>query len=171
MDWLEKAWKLRNESQYDACRELLNFHLAGLTEDDFSTLGRAFHILMQSYYDQEDYENALRFNLKSISYYRLGSFPLKVSHALRHRADLYRALQNHYTADIYYKKALAYFKYNDKGSLDYCNALRAYAVNSQQLGRKQTAYMLWTWVSKGYQNLNIKEGVNEAKEALQSLAT
>ena len=167
---LDQAWQARGKSNYSESKRLLTKAKKLCGPQDFDLLGRVFHICMQYEYDYDNLEEALAFNQKSISYYSKAGNSDRRAHALRHRADLQRALGLGDEAEANYDQVLEIYRNESNTSQgDLANALRGYALLLEGQNRFSEAIMIWTEIKSIYHNLDIPMGVSEASQKISQL--
>ena len=137
---LSKAWSLRRVGKYDQARKILSKAQSICPADDYHSLGRIFHILMQFESDHQRYQEALPFCEQSLAYYQKANDLDRIAHATRHQADLERKLEKFALAESHYQACIKMYRKRDPiHAGDLANALRGYALLLESLGKNSTS--------------------------------
>lgn len=169
-DLLHRAWDHRLRSEFQAAYECLEKARALCHIEDYSFLGRIAHIDRQIAADQDKWELAASYGWKAIEYYKSAGDALKIAHAYRHQADIMRHMDCGIEAHALYKKALDIYRENELvAANDMANALRGYALNLYDMGRKDQAKMIWQEAADLYASIGLLDGMEEAKSWLDQL--
>ena len=168
---MEEAWIMRRNENYAEAKLLVNKAQKLCKHDDYNSLGRINHILMQIEADNDSYNIALDFCLKSIEYYRMAKNPNKIAHSTRHLADLEYELGNYSDSESNYNTAIEIYKSNPETSkLDLANSLRGFGLVLEKNGKKEEAISVWKETKSLYNDCNLLIGVNEADQILKRLS-
>lgn len=169
-DLLQRAWDHRRRAEFSAAHECLEKARTLCRIEDHLYLGRIAHIDRQIAADQDEWELAASYGWKAIEYYKNAGDTLKIAHAYRHQADIMRQMDCGIEAHALYKKALLIYMVNNKrAAKDRANALRGYALNLYDMGRKDQAKQVWQEIAELYTEIGLLEGVEEAESWLDLL--
>ena len=167
---LVEAWRLRGLGKYAEATKLVDYVHEHCPGQNVNLLGRIFHIYMQMAYDHGKPEEALAFNQQSIDYYQKGKLPDQIAHALRHRADILSHLKRFDEAEQYYHEAIEiYRKQTNTHPGQLANALRGYALLSEQIQQLKRAVTTWKEIKSLYEACQVPEGVLEANHKINQL--
>ena len=167
---LQEAWDHRVRSQYTQANGCLEKARELCQIEDYLFLGRIAHIDRQIAADQRNWELAAEYGWKAIEYYKCAENTNKVAHALRHQADIMCRMDCEIEAHTLYQKALDIYKQDTNTStLDLANALRGYALNLNNMGRKKKAREIWEETKGLYAKIGLVDGVEEAQSWLNQL--
>jgi tetratricopeptide (TPR) repeat protein len=168
---LEQAWVKMGEEKYTEARTLVEAAHKSCQENDFNALGRIFHIQMQFESDHDEYSKAVKLCQKSVEYYKKANNQDKIAHWTRHLADLQYKLDEYENSELNYRVVIDIYRENPRthpGNL--ANALRGFALLPEKQGKNQEAIETWQETKALYNSIQLKEGVDEADERLESLA-
>lgn len=169
-DLLHRAWDHRLRSEFEAAHTCLEEARKQCHIEDYLFLGRIAHIDRQIAADQDQWELAASYGWKAIEYYKNAGDPLKIAHSYRHQADIMRQMDCGIEAHALYKKALdIYREHKGAAANDLANALRGYALNLYDMGRKDQAKQTWEEAADLYASIGLLEGVEEARSWLDQL--
>lgn len=167
LNLLTEAWSHRSNGNYESAREALKKVHQMCDETDFLLLGRVHHIYMQFESDADDFDKALAFCQKALSFYKQSGDNNRIAHSTRHLADLLMEMGQEQDAEIHYKRAIDFYTSTDNNSsLDLANCLRGYALCLESLNKEIEAKQHWETVAELYGRLNLTEGVTEANQHL-----
>ena len=169
-DLLDSAWNERRKGAYNKVFQLLEDAKRICRPEDHAALARIDKIFGQVEADHDRYDNAHFFYKKSLSHYRKTGQQDKIIHTLRHIADLERELGSFEVAEQHYREVVFWYRNNPgsgKGNL--ANSLRGFALVLEVQGKKEEAIQVWEEVKRFYTELNLDEGITEAKERLTNL--
>jgi tetratricopeptide (TPR) repeat protein len=97
--------------------------------------------------------------------------PLRLAHAIRHLGDAYYYARRASRAEACYVEALSIYRgHADRGSLDFANAIRSFAVLKDEVGAEDEAQRLWQEAHDLYITDNVTAGVAESAARLALLA-
>lgn len=169
--YLDKAWALRGVGNIMSSKKNLKNAQELCNEDDYEFLGRVFHIYRQYESDNNNYEKALQYNLKSLSYYKKANNLDRIAHSTRHLADLQVKLNEFDSAKENYEAAIKIYKEStDSNDLDLSNALRGFAELLELLGNLNSAIEIWNEVLIIYEMLQFEDGISEVKKRIKGLS-
>lgn len=165
---LEKAWILRNQGNPKALTSVLEKLEGMITSDDYTSLGRYYHIKRQIEADRGNLIRARKWNHLSIEAYAQAENLEQQAHAVRHLADLEYELTNFEEALHRYEEAMRWYRKNGQ-PLDIANAKRGYALALEACQKMSKARSTWEEVRLHYKSLGITDGVKEAERHLATL--
>lgn len=166
---LNKAWSKRNSEDFIAAKKLLDTAIKKCDKIDFESLGQINHIYMQIAFDQQLYEQALRYSKASVDYHVKTKNQAKIAHSIRHLADIQVQLGQLDEAESNYAKSINLYRQEPStSSLSLANALRSFAILLEKKGEISAAIDTWEETKVLYQQSGIGEGVQEAEAKLNS---
>jgi tetratricopeptide (TPR) repeat protein len=165
---LKKGWEQRGSGNYKEASVILEEAKKICKKDDFESLGRIQHILMQFQADKDNFSEAQKFSKISLEYYKKSGNAIKIAHSQRHLADLQRELGMFRDSESNYRESIKiYLDNSDKTPLlDLANALRGFGVLLSSVKMDVEAKTIWAQVKSMYAKLNLPEGVSEADQYL-----
>ncbi len=167
---LEEAWSQRRVGNYSESRILLEKAQNISGSDDYSALGRIFHIYAQFESDHDNPAKALEYYEMSLANYTREGNLDKIAHSTRHIADTLRSLRNYPESEARYREALAIYRDNTGTAIgNLANALIGFAETLEQRNKFAEAIAAWKEARVLYQECGIEEGVEMAKQKLISL--
>jgi tetratricopeptide (TPR) repeat protein len=134
-------------------------------------LARALMFLGQIDRDAGQGDDALPHYAEAIALGRAARDPGSLAHRVRHLGDLHQEAGRLEAALPCYQEALALYRQSDgTRSLDFANAIRAFALLQDTRGDREQARELWREAKVLYSSFDLAAGVNEATERLARLA-
>lgn len=167
---LQLAWDYRNTSQYQKASQILTHLLDSCAATDHLLLGRIYHVFRQMAFDQHNYTDAIQFGKETIHQYTKADDSQLLAHAIRHQGDTFVKEKNFGMAKEHYENAIELYKKSaDTTTLDYANAIRAYAIACEKSYDYKTALKQWRKAKTLYASHGLKEGEYEAMAAITQL--
>jgi tetratricopeptide (TPR) repeat protein len=142
--------------------------LCNATDD--ALRARALTGLGQIERDLKNFPLALEHYLHAAKIYRSTSDPLRLAHTIRHVGDILRKHGGLEDAKPCYEEAVAlYRQHSESSKLDVANALRGFALLSEDLGDITRAKSLWQDARHLYEAVHVQAGIEESDEHLRHL--
>ncbi|MBT8234033.1 MAG: tetratricopeptide repeat protein [Saprospiraceae bacterium] len=161
---------MRRVGNYDNARNLISKAHSQCEVKDYNSLGRIFHVYRQIESDNDNFKEALKFNLKSLDYYKRAKNENKIAHSTRHIADLLYHLGHFLASEKNYKEAISIYKHIPKASdLDLANTYRGMSLTLEKGGKIDEAVLAWKETKKLYSKCGLHQGVDEANNHLELL--
>ncbi|OJJ16125.1 hypothetical protein BKI52_35755 [marine bacterium AO1-C] len=169
-NYLQQAKQFRQNNDYNASLNILNQAYNVCAKNDYASLGKIYAFFGQIERDQQALNKALLMYNKALGEFRKISDNVKVTHTVRHIADLHQALGQHHIAEENYQMVLtSYRKSEETAGLDLANALRGFALLQEGLGNNTAAKNAWTEARAIYLSADIQAGVEECDGHLVKL--
>lgn len=169
-NYLQQAKQFRQDNDYTASMNIINQAYDVCAKNDYASRGNIYAFLGHMERDQQALHKALLMYNKALGEFRKISDDLKVTHTVRHIADLQQALGQNHIAEENYQMVLTNYRKNEATTnLDLANALRGFALLQEDLGNKSEAKDAWTEARSMYLSANIQAGVAECDGHLVKL--
>ena len=167
---LGEAWQYRRNGDYEKAGELVKKAHSEVETDDYTNLGRIYHIYMQFESDQKNYIEAYEYCQRSLRYYIQSGNEDRIAHSKRHMAALLVNLNDLEKAVATYKNVIHDYENNSSSSLiDKANAWRGYAIALENIGEIDESIAAWSSAKEYYRSIGLVDGEGEAQEKITEL--
>lgn len=162
--------RLNNLNDFGKAKQLSQESLALVKNGEQAEFHfQLLNILAKIERQQGQFEQAINHYLDIVELAKEYQSQLWQAHAFRHIADIKTEVDNLDQASMYYQKAIAiYQRFGEAESLSYANTLRGYAILKTKQ-RNEMVKELWLQAEEIYRSLEIKAGIEECQQQLESL--